>query len=185
VTVHVNLSARELEDPDLIPNVAATLAATGLAPERLALEITETLLVRDAVAGGATLDGLRGLGLGLALDDFGTGYSSLSYMRSLPLNTLKIAREFIDGLTRAEDDEAFVRLIVELARVRGLSVVAEGIETADQLMALRALGCQQGQGYYFSRPVAADDPTLTTAMGIPGPARTSVQLAGPAVQPRR
>jgi diguanylate cyclase (GGDEF)-like protein len=165
IVVQVNLSARELEDPDLIDNVRATLATTGLPPERLILEITETLLVGDAVAGGATLDGLRALGVRLALDDFGTGYSSLSYMRSLPLYSLKIAKEFIDGMTSADEDEAFVRLIVEIARLRGLSVVAEGIETAEQLECLRALECDRGQGYYFARPLDADDPKLLRALG--------------------
>jgi diguanylate cyclase (GGDEF)-like protein len=163
--MQVNLSARELEDADLIASVRDTLAATGLPPERLTLEITETLLVRDAVAGGATLNALRGLGIQLALDDFGTGYSSLSYLRSLPLNSLKIAKEFVDGMTRTDDDATFVRLIVELARLRGLRVVAEGIETAEQLTALRAIGCDQGQGYYFSRPLDPDDPNLADAIG--------------------
>jgi diguanylate cyclase (GGDEF)-like protein len=171
VTVQVNLSARELEDPELIDNVAATLAATGLPAERLTLEMTETLLVRDARAGAATLHALKALGLQLALDDFGTGYSSLSYMRALPLDSLKIAKEFIDGMTTAADDAAFVRLIVELARVRGLRVVAEGIETADQLAALRALGCDRGQGYHFARPLEPADPKLTAALGLPGVAR--------------
>jgi diguanylate cyclase (GGDEF)-like protein len=172
ISVQVNLSARELEDPDLIDNVRATLDVTGLAAERLTLEITETLLVRDAVAGGATLDGLRALGIRLALDDFGTGYSSLSYMRALPLQSLKIAKEFIDGMTSADEDEAFVRLIVELARLRGLSVVAEGIETQAQLDALRALGCDRGQGYLFARPLDANDPALLEGLGaarLPGP----------------
>jgi EAL domain-containing protein (putative c-di-GMP-specific phosphodiesterase class I) len=164
--VHVNLSARELEDAELIPHVAATLAATGLAPERLTLEITETLLVRDAVSGGATLNGLQALGVKLSLDDFGTGYSSLSYLRSLPLDSLKIAKEFIDGMTRTDDDEAFVRVIVELARVRGLRVVAEGIETEEQLRALRALGCDHGQGYLFARPLEADDAALADALRL-------------------
>jgi EAL domain-containing protein (putative c-di-GMP-specific phosphodiesterase class I) len=166
IAVQVNLSARELEDPELIPQVRDTLATTGLSPERLTLEITESLLVRDAVAGGATLDGLRAIGVQLALDDFGTGYSSLSYMRSLPLHSLKIAKEFIDGMTTTPDDEAFVRLIVELARIRGLRVVAEGIENAEQLRALRALGCDRGQGYHFSRPLHAHDPRLVRALGI-------------------
>jgi diguanylate cyclase (GGDEF)-like protein len=176
ISVQVNLSARELEDPDLITNVRATLDVTGLPAERLTLEITETLLVRDAVAGGATLDGLRALGLRLALDDFGTGYSSLSYMRALPLESLKIAKEFIDGMTSADEDEAFVRVIVELARLRGLSVVAEGIETQEQLDTLRALGCDRGQGYLFARPLDADDPDLVQALGVPAP-RTLIAAA--------
>jgi EAL domain-containing protein (putative c-di-GMP-specific phosphodiesterase class I) len=160
------LSARELEDPDLIDNVRATLAETGLPADRLILEITETLLVRDAVAGGATLDALRALGVRLALDDFGTGYSSLSYMRSLPLYSLKIAKEFIDGMVSEGEDEAFVRLIVEIARLRGLSVVAEGIETAEQLDCLRVLDCDKGQGYHFARPLDADDPQLLHFLGV-------------------
>jgi diguanylate cyclase (GGDEF)-like protein len=169
ISVQVNLSARELEDPGLIENVKATLASTGLPAERLTLEITETLLVRDALSGGATLAALRALGVRLALDDFGTGYSSLSYLRSLPLQSLKIAKEFIDGMTSTDDDAAFVRLIVELARVRGLSVVAEGIETHEQLAALRALGCDRGQGYYFARPLEGDDPQLLDAAGAAQP----------------
>src|SRR6202012_5813390 len=94
--VQVNLSAIELEHPELIPTVAGVLARTGIAPELLVLEVTETLLVKDAVRGGQTLQQLRDLGVQLALDDFGTGYSSLSYLRNLPLDTLKIAREFIE-----------------------------------------------------------------------------------------
>jgi EAL domain-containing protein (putative c-di-GMP-specific phosphodiesterase class I) len=114
--------------------------------------------------GGATVDGLRALGVRIALDDFGTGYSSLSYMRSLPLHELKIAKEFVDAVTLTPDDEAFVRLIVELARLRGLSVVAEGIETPEQLAVLRALGCDRGQGYLFARPLPASSPVLDAAL---------------------
>jgi EAL domain-containing protein (putative c-di-GMP-specific phosphodiesterase class I) len=169
--IQVNLSARELEDPDLIEGVAAVLAGTGLVPERLTLEITETVLVRDAEAGGATLAALRGLGVHLALDDFGTGYSSLSYLRALPLTSLKVAREFVDGIARDADDAAFVRLIVELARLRGLRVVAEGIETAEQLALLRDFGCDRGQGYHFARPLDPEDPFLLTALGLSRPAR--------------
>ena len=101
------------------------------------LEVTETLLVKDAVRGAATLQQLRDLGVQLALDDFGTGYSSLSYLRNLPLDTLKIAREFVEGLAFSEHDAAFVRLIVGLAKTVGLKVVAEGIETRAQLDMLR------------------------------------------------
>jgi diguanylate cyclase (GGDEF)-like protein len=174
IGMQVNLSARELEDPGLIANVAETLERTGLPASLLTLEITETLLVRDAVAGGATLEGLRALGVQLALDDFGTGYSSLSYLRSLPLTSVKIAKEFIDGMGRADHDAAFVRLIVELARVRGLRVVAEGIETAEQLEALRRLDCDRGQGYYFSRPVDGADVAPTRAALLAASAGTTV-----------
>jgi EAL domain-containing protein (putative c-di-GMP-specific phosphodiesterase class I) len=165
VAVQVNLSARELEDPGLIEHVQEALETSGLPPQRLTLEITETLLVRDAESGGSRLAALRALGVKLALDDFGTGYSSLSYLRSLPLDMLKIAKEFVDGLSRNEDDQAFVALIVQLARTRGLEVVAEGIEDIDQFHALRAAGCDLGQGYYFGRPLSADDPQLSRAIG--------------------
>jgi len=166
LSVQVNVSARELEDPELIGTVTDVLEATGLEPERLTLEVTESVMIRDARSGRATLDALRGLGVELALDDFGTGYSSLSYMRSLPLNTLKVAKEFIDGLGHSAEDRAFVRLIIELARMRGLRVVAEGVEDAEQLNILRGLGCDSAQGFYFARPLDAGDPELRAAVGL-------------------
>jgi EAL domain-containing protein (putative c-di-GMP-specific phosphodiesterase class I) len=164
LSVQVNLSARELDSPDLIPTVAEVLETTGLDPRHLILEITETVMIRDAASGGATLDGLRELGVRLALDDFGTGYSSLSYLRTLPLSYLKIAKEFVDGLAQSEEDLAFVRLIIELARMRELQVIAEGIEDAEQLNILRSLGCDHCQGYYFAKPLDADDPDLLAAL---------------------
>ena len=124
--VQVNLSAIELEHPDLIQTITDVLLRTGIAPGRLVLEVTETLLVKDAERGAETLQQLRDLGVQLALDDFGTGYSSLSYLRNLPLDTLKIAREFVEGLAFSDHDAAFVRLIVGLAKTVGLKVVAEG-----------------------------------------------------------
>src|ERR671920_1592900 len=159
--VQVNLSAIELENPDLIQTITEVLLRTGIAPERLVLEVTETLLVKDAVRGGDTLQQLRDLGVQLALDDFGTGYSSLSYLRTLPLDTLKIAREFIEGLAISEHDAAFVRLIVGLAKTVGLKVVGEGIETRAQLDRLREIGCDLGQGFYFAAPLDADADWLT------------------------
>jgi EAL domain-containing protein (putative c-di-GMP-specific phosphodiesterase class I) len=120
------------------------------------LEVTETLLVKDAERGAQALQQLRDLGVQLALDDFGTGYSSLSYLRNLPLDTLKIAREFVEGLAFSDHDAAFVRLIVGLAKTVGLKVVAEGIETRAQLDMLREIGCDLGQGYYFSKPMDVD-----------------------------
>ena len=157
--VHVNLSARELEDPGIVASVAAALELGGIEPQQLVLELTETLLVEDAERGARTLTGLRELGVRLALDDFGTGFSSLSYLRSLPLDQLKIAREFVDGLGRQDQDQDqdhnFVRLILELAQGIGLEVVAEGVETAEQLKELKALGCDYAQGFYLARPADA------------------------------
>ena len=154
--VQVNLSAIELEHPDLLKTIAGVLERTGIAPHRVVLEVTETLLVKDAVRGAETLQQLREIGVQLALDDFGTGYSSLSYLRNLPLDSLKIAREFVKGLAVSDHDAAFVRLIVGLAKTVGLKVVAEGIETREQLDMLREIGCDLGQGYYFSKPMDAD-----------------------------
>ena len=154
--VQVNLSAIELEQPDLLEAITDVIQRTGIAPERLVLEVTETLLVKDAVRGVETLQQLRDVGVQIALDDFGTGYSSLSYLRHLPLDSLKIAREFIEGLTISEHDAAFVRLITGLAKTVGLKVVAEGIETRAQLDMLRDLGCDLGQGYYFAEPMDVD-----------------------------
>ena len=169
--VQVNLSAIELEQPDLLETITDVIERTGIAPGRLVLEVTETLLVKDAVRGVETLQQLRDLGVQLALDDFGTGYSSLSYLRNLPLDSLKIAREFVEGITFSDHDAAFVRLIVGLAKTVGLKVVAEGIETRAQLDMLREIGCDLGQGYYFSGPIDVDaewlSPPVDNAAVIP------------------
>ena len=155
LAVHVNLSAVELRDPHLAARVRSTLMRTGVDPRRLVFEITETLLLDDAESVRATLGELRDLGVRFALDDFGTGYSSLSYLHTLPLDILKIAKSFVDGLARGGREASFVRMIIELARTLGISVVAEGIETADQVHALQALECEYGQGFYLGRPQPA------------------------------
>jgi diguanylate cyclase (GGDEF)-like protein len=155
VAVHVNLSAVELRDPVLTDNVMAILERTGLDPRLLVLEITESLMP-DADAGISTLEQLRSCGVQLALDDFGTGYSSLSYLRSLPLDILKIAKPFVEGLARGSQENSFVRMIIDLARALDLQVVAEGIETADELEALKELNCGHGQGFYLAAPLAAE-----------------------------
>jgi diguanylate cyclase (GGDEF)-like protein len=155
LSVHVNLSAVELRDPHLAARVRATLMRTGVDPRRLVFEITETLLLDDAESVRATLGELRDLGVRFALDDFGTGYSSLSYLHTLPLDILKIAKSFVDGLARGGREASFVRMIIELARTLGISVVAEGIETQDQVLALQALDCEYGQGFHLGRPQPA------------------------------
>ncbi len=170
VQVQVNLSAIELEQPDLLETIRDVLKRTGIAPGRLVLEVTETLLVKDTVRGVETLQQLRDLGVNVSLDDFGTGYSSLSYLRNLPLDSLKIAREFVEGLAFSEHDAAFVRLIVGLAKTIGLKVVAEGIETRAQLDMLREIGCDLGQGYYFSKPMDVDADWLAPRVELPAPA---------------
>ena len=132
------------------------LEASGLEPNRLVLEITETVLMHDRDAAAATLWQLKGLGVRIAIDDFGTGYSSLAYLRRFPIDMLKVAREFVDGLGRDAHDDVITRAIVELASTLGLLTVAEGIETTQQQEHVSALGCDLAQGYLFSRPIDAE-----------------------------
>ncbi len=155
VHVHVNLSVVELRDPALNTTVTAALEQGGLDPSLLVLEITESLL-HDADSNVETLERLRRLGVRLALDDFGTGYSSLSYLRSLPLDILKIAKPFVEGMTRGSQESSFARMIIDLARALDLRVVAEGIESAEELEALRELGCEFGQGFFLAEPLARE-----------------------------
>jgi diguanylate cyclase (GGDEF)-like protein len=150
--VHVNLSAIELRDRQLAARVRETLAVTGVDPRMMVFEVTETLLLEDQAHVSSTIADLRELGVRFALDDFGTGYSSLSYLHTLPLDMLKIAKSFVDGLSRGGREASFVRMIIELARTLGVGVVAEGIETQDQVSALLALGCDLGQGFHLGRP---------------------------------
>jgi EAL domain-containing protein (putative c-di-GMP-specific phosphodiesterase class I) len=154
--VTVNLSARQVADDEIVEQVRAALDASGLEPRRLVLEITETVLMHDRDAAAATLWLLKGLGVRIAIDDFGTGYSSLAYLRRFPIDMLKVAREFVDGLGRDAHDDVITRAIVELASTLGLLTVAEGIETTQQSETVAALGCDIAQGYLFSRPIEAD-----------------------------
>jgi len=172
LTMSVNLSARQLQDPGLIEDVAEALQASGLAPERLTLELTESVLVRG---GEAVLDGLRALkdlGVRLALDDFGIGYSSLSYLRDLPVDVLKIDRSFVTAADADAESRSILRGIVQIGQALGLEVVAEGIERTAQVVALLELGCSVGQGYYFWRPLQAYElPGLPAAATAPQPLR--------------
>ena len=157
LTISVNLSARQFLNPDLIDDIARTLRDTDLAPSCLKLEITESVLMHDTDGTVAKLWALKRLGVRLAIDDFGTGYSSLSYLKLFPVDTLKIDRSFVSGLGQDSNDTAIVRSVVALAKSLNLAVTGEGIETAEQLGHLRALGCDLGQGYLFAKPLAADD----------------------------
>jgi EAL domain-containing protein (putative c-di-GMP-specific phosphodiesterase class I) len=136
--------------------IAAVLDGTGLDAGALWLEITETTVMADAESASQTLAAIRSLGVHLAIDDFGTGYSSLAYLRRFPVEVLKIDRSFVAGLGSDREDEAIVAMIVSLARTLDLLLIAEGVETADQLERLRRLGCSTVQGYYYGRPVAAE-----------------------------
>ncbi|MGD9935726.1 MAG: putative bifunctional diguanylate cyclase/phosphodiesterase, partial [Dehalococcoidia bacterium] len=155
--VGVNVSAQELKRPDLVDYVSRVLARTGLPPHQLEMEITESGIIDNIEEARRTLSALRDLGVKLAIDDFGTGYSSLSYLHQLPLTTLKIDRSFVKDLGQKETPSAVTRAIVDVAGALGLEVVAEGIETREQLDFLRALSCQRGQGYLFARPMPRDE----------------------------
>jgi EAL domain-containing protein (putative c-di-GMP-specific phosphodiesterase class I) len=156
LAISVNLSARQLQQPGLVEEIAAVLRETRLDPAALRLEITETVVMHDAPTTLAKLEALKTLGVQLAIDDFGTGYSSLGYLKRFPVDTLKIDRSFVKGIGGDVEDSAIVRAVITVAKSLNLSVTAEGIETADQLAHLRALGCDHGQGYFFAKPMAGD-----------------------------
>jgi diguanylate cyclase (GGDEF)-like protein/PAS domain S-box-containing protein len=154
LSVSVNLSARQFQDPALIPAVVAVLKETGLPPAGLTLEISETVTTGQTTATEGTLHALRELGVRLAIDDFGTGYSSLGHLKHFPIDTLKIDQIFVGGLGRSAEDDAIVGAVIALGHGLGLRICAEGVETADQAAHLRRLGCDLAQGYLFSRPLA-------------------------------
>jgi diguanylate cyclase (GGDEF)-like protein len=149
----VNLSARQVADPDLVDDVAAALRDSGLPPDCLTLEVTESVLVHDTIAIVERLRRLKDLGVRLAIDDFGTGYSALSYLRSFPFDELKIDRSFIATLDEGVREARIVGAIVELGLSLGLTTVAEGVEHAEQVEFLRLFGCTEIQGYLISKPL--------------------------------
>jgi diguanylate cyclase (GGDEF)-like protein/PAS domain S-box-containing protein len=155
LTVGVNVSARQLSDPGLVEDVQSALADFGLNPESLALEMTESSIMGNAQQTLATLDRLKAMHIRLEIDDFGTGYSSLSYLQRLPFDILKIDRSFIHEMTAGNGSLDIVKAILQLAHSLKMEVIAEGVETEKQLCALRELGCDYIQGYFFSRPVEA------------------------------
>jgi diguanylate cyclase (GGDEF)-like protein/PAS domain S-box-containing protein len=162
--ISVNLSGKQLEQPELVAHVESILAETGLPPACLRLEVTESSLISDAPAAQRNMLALEKLGVGLHMDDFGTGYSSLDYLQRFPFDTLKIDRSFVRGIAWDHDSRLIVGSILALARSFGMDVVAEGIEDEDQLEELRTLGCPCGQGFYFARPMdpAAIDDLIRT-----------------------
>ena len=157
LVIRVNVSARQLAEPGLAEDVKAALIASGLPPERLCLEVTESVLLEDSDRSVAALQALRDIGVGVSLDDFGTGYCSLSDLRRLPIDSLKIDRSFVRGLGNEADDDSIVTSVIDLARSLGVSVVAEGVETEEQLAGLRARGCDTMQGFLFSPPIPAGE----------------------------
>ncbi len=157
ISMSVNLSVRQIAEPDVITLIEKILLSTGVAPAHLCLELTESVFMNDADYFGRTLTSLRGLGVQLSIDDFGTGYSSLSYLKRFPVDAVKIDKGFVDGLGADSHDSALVAAIVAMADALGLVVTAEGVETQEQLAVLNKLGCQRAQGFYLARPMAAAD----------------------------
>jgi EAL domain-containing protein (putative c-di-GMP-specific phosphodiesterase class I) len=167
LSIAVNVSAKQLQHPEAVSSIRAAIAKSGVAPENVTLEVTESILVKDSDAVITRLQSLKEIGLRIAVDDFGTGYSSLAYLKRFPIDVLKIDRWFVSGEGHGAEDSAILSAIVKLAQSLGMEVVAKGIETFEQLSALRMLGCHRGQGYFFSRPESADAiTTLIDKLGV-------------------
>jgi EAL domain-containing protein (putative c-di-GMP-specific phosphodiesterase class I) len=170
--VGVNLSARQLKEPSFVGETMQIIAESGVRPSTLILEITETVLMDEPESHIAKLGQLKSMGLRLAMDDFGTGYSSLSFLSLLPIDILKIAKPFVEGLGRGSArDSAFASAIVALGQTVGMSLIAEGVERADQLEELRRLGCDMVQGWYFAKAAPAAETEVLLLRGVEPGAR--------------
>ena len=155
LSMAVNVSARQLQRPEFIDEVAEALEETAIVPSSLTLELTESVMMQDMEVSLVRLEALRALGVKLAIDDFGTGYSSLNYVRELPVDILKIDRSFLADTN--PQVEQMTASIVELARIFNLKAVAEGVENPDQVSRLQGIHCDFGQGFHFARPLSAEE----------------------------
>ena len=174
----VNISPVQLGQPDFVVELLAALDQSGLAPDRLLLEITETAVLTDIDRVIPRLAALRTLGVRVAVDDFGTGYSSLSYLSRLPLDVLKIDKAFVDRVLTDAQGASVAQAVLDMSNSLGLTTVAEGVEQAEQARWLRAAGCTLGQGYLWSRPVAREEMTAVLARYAGG----TLSLDGPTVR---
>jgi EAL domain-containing protein (putative c-di-GMP-specific phosphodiesterase class I) len=158
VKVAVNVSGEQLLDPNFAASVVGALSVSGLPPQRLDLEVTESIFVRDANQARAALEQMMALGCGVSLDDFGTGYSSLGYLRRLRFTTIKVDRSFVQGAATGNPESlAIIRAVVAMADSLEMATTAEGVETEPELAIVRQLGCDNIQGYYFGRPMPAPE----------------------------
>ena len=158
VAISVNVSAHQLDDARLVDDVFAAIDAAGIEPNQLVLEINESVVMQDiGTTAAEKLLTLKAIGVRLAIDDFGTGYSSLGYLKRLPVDALKIDKSLVQDVERSSRDLALVRTVLSLGETLGLDMIAEGIESVEQLRALRRIGCRQGQGYYLCAPMTAGE----------------------------
>jgi EAL domain-containing protein (putative c-di-GMP-specific phosphodiesterase class I) len=171
VPISVNLSPRQFQESGLLSQVAAALDASGLRSDLLMFEITESMVMADLSGARDIMKRLSRLGVRLAIDDFGTGHSSLAYLRQFPVHEVKVDRTFVQGVADSPVDSAIVRAIIDLASAMGISAMAEGVETKDQVTGLKRLGCEVAQGFYFSQPLTAPDfsALLTKHFAPPAP----------------
>jgi diguanylate cyclase (GGDEF)-like protein/PAS domain S-box-containing protein len=170
--ISVNLSPRQFAESELLSHVSAAIDAAGVPPELLMFEITESMVMADLSGAHEVMKKLSRLGVRLAIDDFGTGHSSLAYLRQFPVHEVKVDRSFVQGVAESAVDSAIIRAVIDLANAMGIIVVAEGIENAEQVARLAAIGCRIGQGYYFSRPLRGEQFTELVARHFaraPGP----------------
>jgi EAL domain-containing protein (putative c-di-GMP-specific phosphodiesterase class I) len=171
----VNLSPRQFIDENLLQDIDEALASSGMSPVLLQIEVTESMMMRDVPRAIRVLDAIRSRGIRIAIDDFGTGYSSMSLMKQFPIDTIKIDRSFVRDLPDDTEDRAIAQAIISMGQALGMTIVAEGVETVAQETFLRAHGCDEMQGFLFSRPLAAE--ALADLL------RPAPQLASPPLQP--
>lgn len=165
LTISVNMSPVQWSQPDLVPRIISIVEKNGISPQEIEIELTETCLMENLERTLSALQALQSEGFSISVDDFGTGYSALGYLRELPVDTLKIDRCFISELDTSEDDNAIVQAIISMAKALNMKIVAEGVENLTQLEILKSLGCDQAQGYYFSRPVPGADSLAMVGKG--------------------
>lgn len=163
ISVAVNLSAVQFSQPDLLKRILTICDETGICPNKLELEITESTVMQNIDVAASTLRGLHCCGMRISIDDFGTGYSSLNHLKRFPINTVKVDRTFVRDITSDPDDAAIVSAIISMSHNMGLKVIAEGVETRGQLDILRELQCDEIQGFLFSPPVPQHQATLIQA----------------------
>ena len=187
IRMSVNLSAHQFKTLDVADVVAQIIKETPVSPRSIEVEITETAMMQHEKLAVEVLQRLKGIGITVSLDDFGTGYSSLSYLRQFPVDTVKIDRSFITELTTDPDDAAITAAIISMAKTLNLTIVAEGVETEEQLEILRGFGCDEMQGYLFSPPVPADEATLLLSENVEAMEESDATSTSPSLQrqPRR